>query len=433
VKISVITPLYAPGNAYIGETYRTLMAQTCQEWEWIIVENNGGRVPHDARADGRVRVLTSEQKNIGALKRLASMAAESEYVVELDNDDLLAPEALDLVLLAFADGADFVYSDAAEFKDGTWEKRWSFPGGGGYPYGAAYGWKTYDVMYDGHPLIAMSSPPVTPQNIRLVDWSPNHVRAWRMDAYRDVGGHDASMAVIDDHDLVVRFFLAGKKFKHIPQCLYFYRVHEKNTVGTRNAQIRDATWGVYNRSVYKLAEKFAMDAGLELVDLCGGVDTVSGYLALDQVVPAGIRGIACDLDKAWPLADSSVGIIRAADAVEHLRDPIHTMNEAWRVLAPGGWLMIDVPSTNGKGAFCDPTHCSFWNDLSFRYYTDAKFARYVPAFKGRFQAARVIEWFPSDWHKENNVPYVQAHLICLKPGYEPMGGIGWPRQEILSS
>lgn len=420
--LTVTTPLHAPGNRYIEATYASLLGQTLADWEWLIVENNGGRVPDIIRDDARVRVVSSDLKNIGALKRLASTESRGQVIVELDADDLLHPTCLEKVAVAFADnGADFVYSDTAEFQDETWARSWD-----GYPYGSAYGWTVYDVEFEGHSLIAMRSPPVTAQNVRLVDWSPNHVRAWRKDAYLEVGGHDASMFVADDHDLCVRFFLAGKKFVHIPEALYFYRVHPQNTVSTRNAAIRKATWDNYNRYVWKLAEKFATDAGFLRVDLCGGVDPAPGYFVLDRDIPDGVDGHSCDLDGPWPLLDSTVGVIRASDAVEHLSDPVHTMNEAWRVLAPGGWLMIDVPSTNGKGAFCDPTHVSWWCDLSFRYYTNARFQRYVSHFKGRFQVARVMEWFPSDWHRQNNVPYVQAHLIALKPGYEPMGEVLWP-------
>jgi hypothetical protein len=40
---------------------------------------------------------------------------------------------------------------------------------------------------------------------------------------------------------------------------------------------------------------------------------------------------------------------------------------------------------------------------------------------------RIIEWFPDDWHKTNNISYVEAHLIALKPGYKPMGEVLWDR------
>jgi O-antigen biosynthesis protein len=30
-------------------------------------------------------------------------------------------------------------------------------------------------------------------------------------------------------------------------------------------------------------------------------------------------------------------------------------------LVPGGWLLAATPSTDVRGAFQDPTNCSFWN------------------------------------------------------------------------
>jgi predicted SAM-dependent methyltransferase len=53
---------------------------------------------------------------------------------------------------------------------------------------------------------------------------------------------------------------------------------------------------------------------------------------------------------------------------EHLPSKIHTMNEAWRVLEPGGALEIIVPTTDGRGAFQDPTHVSFWTPNDAWYF-----------------------------------------------------------------
>ncbi len=75
-----------------------------------------------------------------------------------------------------------------------------------------------------------------------------------------------------------------------------------------------------------------------------------------------------DLSKPWPWEDSSIDHIRAHDIIEHLADKIHTMNEAWRVLKPGGIFEIAVPTTDGPGAWQDPTHVSFWNRNSFMYF-----------------------------------------------------------------
>lgn len=78
--------------------------------------------------------------------------------------------------------------------------------------------------------------------------------------------------------------------------------------------------------------------------------------------------VIADLSQRWPWDDQTVDVIIAHDIIEHLPDKIHTMNEAWRVLRPGGQLKIVVPTTGGAGAFQDPTHVSYWNERSFLYY-----------------------------------------------------------------
>lgn len=75
-----------------------------------------------------------------------------------------------------------------------------------------------------------------------------------------------------------------------------------------------------------------------------------------------------DLREAWPWPDSSVTYIRAWHIFEHMPSKIHSMNEAWRVLAPGGYLDLRVPTTDGRGAFQDPTHYSFWTPNDWWYF-----------------------------------------------------------------
>jgi SAM-dependent methyltransferase len=96
---------------------------------------------------------------------------------------------------------------------------------------------------------------------------------------------------------------------------------------------------------------------------------MDGYLSVDIAPPA---DVITDLRLPWPWPDSSVEAIYSHDCFEHLPQ-IHTMNEAWRVLRPGGKLDLAVPAValaDGRvnpGAFCDPTHVSFWS-LDTRYY-----------------------------------------------------------------
>jgi O-antigen biosynthesis protein len=438
--LSIITPLHEPGNKYIEETYESIRNQTVnksrrteteRDWEWIVVENHGGRLPNSIRQDSRVRIVQSNLDKIGALKRYACEVADGDVVIELDNDDILTPSALEKIDAAFqpkgrrfSETVDFVYSDFAEFRDDNW---------GPNVYLSSYGWETYPVIYDDNgtkrTLLAMKAPPATAHNMRFVEWAPNHVRAWRAEAYWKAGGHNRDMAVGDDHELICRMYLSGATFKHIPECLYLYRVHAQNTVVTKNANIRAATEMNYIKFFYAMAEKWARDSGLKLVDLCGGVGCPPSYIPIDSELSDAHQaagGIVCDLDQTWALKDSSVGLLRANDAIEHLKDPIHTMNEAWRVLAPGGFFLIDVPSTNGEGAWCDPTHVSFWNKRSFDYYTSkGKSAFLRDKFVGKFQVSRIIEKLPGPLNPDIDVPYVQAHLFCVKDGWKAMGQFLW--------
>ena len=94
-------------------------------------------------------------------------------------------------------------------------------------------------------------------------------------------------------------------------------------------------------------------------------DILPGYVNVDIVPPCDQQ---VDLAGQWPWPDSSVDEIKAHDIFEHLPDVIHTLNETHRVLRPGGKVEIVVPTTDGRGAWQDPTHCSFFNRNTFYYF-----------------------------------------------------------------
>lgn len=118
---------------------------------------------------------------------------------------------------------------------------------------------------------------------------------------------------------------------------------------------------------------------------------VKGWLNVDLYPPC---DQVADLSKPWPWLDSSVEAINAWDIFEHLVSKLHTMNEAYRVLAPGGQLDLFIPTTDGRGAFQDPTHVSFWTPNDLFYYCEgyaewARFHRLQPdVFRAHF---RVLE------------------------------------------
>jgi hypothetical protein len=96
--------------------------------------------------------------------------------------------------------------------------------------------------------------------------------------------------------------------------------------------------------------------------------------------------------------------IAAIDIFEHLKSQVHVMNEAWRVLKPDALLRVVVPTTEGRGAYQDPTHCSFFNRNSFHYFSanDSHRERFGDAYgiKARFDVVRARQrWFSGRVHK----------------------------------
>ena len=137
---------------------------------------------------------------------------------------------------------------------------------------------------------------------------------------------------------------------------------------------------------------------------------VSGWLNVDLVPPA---DVVANLKYAWPWAESSVEAIKAWDIFEHLPDKLWTMNEAYRVLRPGGQLDLFVPTTDGRGAFQDPTHQSFWtpNDLFYYCMEFAEWQRFHVSYgiTARFRVRQ-------QWHNEypGKVWKLRAILECVK-------------------
>ena len=170
-----------------------------------------------------------------------------------------------------------------------------------------------------------------------------------------------------------------------------------------------------------MATRWSHDKDLALIDIGGRLNALPGFTTVDLFD----ADITADLNGKWPFEDSTVGVLRCSHVLEHLKDPVHAMNEAFRVLAPGGWMFIEVPSTDGRGAFQDPTHVSFWNSNSMWYYTREEFSRFVPAFKGRFQNSRTVNYFPSQFEQDHNIVVVQADLIAVKGSYalRPVGQV----------
>jgi len=101
-----------------------------------------------------------------------------------------------------------------------------------------------------------------------------------------------------------------------------------------------------------------------------GFNQIDGFINIDSREEVG-PDLVCDICQGLPYDDNSVSEVRAFDFLEHISigKTVFVIEEIWRVLKEGGKFESFTPSTDGRGAFQDPTHVSFWNMNSWLYYS----------------------------------------------------------------
>ena len=412
MNVSIFTPSHNP--QYLDQAYESLVAQTDADWEWLVLLNNGAKWRAPNFKDYRVRIIECESSDMGVgfYKRLAVNNCVGDILIELDHDDMLMPKAVEKVRKAFEADEDivFVYSNFAQINaDGTPNKD---------EFDKNYGWQYYD---EDKYRVCHSFPP-HPHNNGYIWYAPNHLRAFRKDAYKTVGGYSANMRVLDDQVLMSRLFKEGD-FYFIPQNLYLQRVHKEQTQAQTelNAQIQDKTVELYDQSIQDMAIAWAKRKGLKCLDLGAAHNKPAGYEGVDFYPGEGVDYVGDFLDLDLP--DNSVGVIRAVDFLEHVPDKVAVMNKIWRLLAHGGMLLSLTPSSDGRAAFQDPTHVSFYNENSFWYYVNDGQRAFVPSIEAKFHPSKVATIYLSDWHRAQNMPYVQANLVAVKGFPSDFGGL----------
>lgn len=108
------------------------------------------------------------------------------------------------------------------------------------------------------------------------------------------------------------------------------------------------------------------------LNLGAGDDVLPDFRNVD-ILPGPNVDVVCDLGVLpWGIESDSVEHLRAYHIFEHLVDKAATLNECYRVLAMGGLLEFEVPTTDGWGAFSDPQHVSYWNEDVLNYISASR-------------------------------------------------------------
>lgn len=202
-KFSILTPVFNTPPALLDAAVRSVLAQSYVDWELILADDGstdpatvailGGTAWGD---DSRIRVVRrSANGGISAATNTAAEHATGDWLVLLDHDDLLHPEALARLAIGLDRDpeADLAYSD--------------------------------DDKTD------LAGNRVAPQF--KPDWSPElllsfcytgHLSAVRTALYREVGGMRTGFEGSQDHDFWLRASEKARRIVHLPHVLYHWRV-----------------------------------------------------------------------------------------------------------------------------------------------------------------------------------------------------------------
>lgn len=115
-KLSVIIPVYNVEN-YLGKCLDSVIYPELEDYEVILV-NDGSTdasgsicAEYAARFPALVRVITTENGGLGRARDVGIGAAAGEYLLFLDSDDYLSPDALPEMMALLDRGFDMCFFD----------------------------------------------------------------------------------------------------------------------------------------------------------------------------------------------------------------------------------------------------------------------------------------------------------------------------------
>ncbi len=227
-RLSIVMPVYNTPEAWLREAIASVEAQWCPSWELVCVDD-GSTAPHVAQIlaeaaarDDRIRVVRQANGGIARATNAGFRSATGDYVVLMDHDDILEPEAVYRLLETTTTGADLIYADeivtSADLDD--------------IEHFVARPAFSHDY-YLSHPYVV-------------------HPICVRRQLALKLGGFDESMSISADVDFVLRVIEAARDVAHIPAFLYRWRTHRDSAGHARKSEVTAATLGALNAHLTRL-------------------------------------------------------------------------------------------------------------------------------------------------------------------------------------
>lgn len=207
--VSILMPVFNPDIEWLEQAVASVIQQIYPHWQ-LCIANDASTDPRvvailDAYAasDSRIVVMHRNMNgHISACSNSALLLATGEWVALLDQDDLLAPDALLRVAMAIDEQPQvrLIYSD----EDKIDEK-----GQRADPYFKS-DWNQ-DLFYSQNMI--------------------SHLGVYHTGLVREVGGFREGYEGSQDYDLALRCVerLAPRQIHHIPRVLYHWRIHAQST------------------------------------------------------------------------------------------------------------------------------------------------------------------------------------------------------------
>lgn len=219
--ISVIVPVYNPPVEILRLAIESVAGQVYPRWELCIADDASpdtsvrALLGDWANNEARIRlILRVENGGISAASNSAAELATGEFLLFLDNDDALTPDALGEIALYLSEHpqTDVLYAD--EDKIDAKGRRYE--------------------------------PSFKP------DWSPELLLSYnyiihpviiRRELFRKIGGFVSSTDFAQDWDLVLRATETAREVGHIPQILYHWRAIRSSVAHSGEAKPLGLTAG----------------------------------------------------------------------------------------------------------------------------------------------------------------------------------------------
>lgn len=210
----ILTLTYQTDPQVLRKTADSVFAQDCPDWRWVICDNASTRPETRAVLDELARhprvVVRRFAENHGITEghRLGLEFCSSDYVVLLDHDDLLSPDALRVCAwyIQRHDWPDFLYSD--EDKCDMRDRHY-------YPF----------FKPDFSPALLLDTGYTC------------HLSVVRREKLIECGAFtDRDVEGTQDWDMAVRLYEMGSRVIHIPEILYTWRATRTSTATSAKAK-----------------------------------------------------------------------------------------------------------------------------------------------------------------------------------------------------